>query len=159
MAFVCTLRSQSSSPLAVVATSSLATVVYPIGYDDHDDRVYQLFVSFGRAPGGIVEYSFCITCIHNDGVVHDFWDSKVVAGVIPSKDRVLILQLLLDATKRLIKETNYPEVTMHTFATNLPPKALVKYRYIAQIFMNEGYKVREKEKRGQHIWWFERTTE
>jgi hypothetical protein len=77
--------------------------------------------------------------------------------MISSNDRALIRGLLLEATNRLIEETSYP--TMHTIATDLPPKALVKYRFIAQMFMNHGYKVRTKENRGQHIWWFERTTE
>jgi hypothetical protein len=72
MAFVCTVGSQSSSRPGLAATSSQTSVVFPIGYDDDDGRIYQLFVSFGRAPGGIIEYSFCITCIHNDGVLHRF---------------------------------------------------------------------------------------
>ena len=159
MAFVCTLSSQTS-PLPVVATfrRSLATLVYPIGYDDEDGRPYRLMVSFGTAPGGIIEYSFCIVCSHNNGVVHDFWDSKVIANMIPRDDRRLILALLLDATTRLVRDANFPEVTMHTFAFDLPPKALVKYRHIAQVFRNEGYGVRETVRRGQYIWWFERET-
>lgn len=158
MAFICTLGSLTSLEPVVAASKQLSTLVYPIGYDDRDGRAYQLFISFGSAPGGIIEYSFCIVCIHNNGVAHDFWDSKVVAGMISRDDRRLILQLLLEATTSLVRDTLFPEVTMHTFARDLPPKALVKYRFIAQIFTSEGYSVRETERRGQHIWWFRRET-
>lgn len=113
-------------------------------------------VSLSRAPGNIIEYSFCILCIHQNGVVHDFWDSKVVANMISSADRQLIRAVLLDATASLVQGTNFPEVTMHTFALDLPAKALVKYRLIAQIFTNEGYNVRQTVRHGQYIWWFDR---
>ena len=61
---------------------------------------------------------------------------------------MLILALLTDATKSLIRSTQFPEVTMHTFARNLPQKALVKYNNIAQVFADEGYTVRHQEQRG-----------
>jgi len=70
----------------------------------------------------------------------------------------LILRLLLETTAHMIKSSQFPEVTMHTFSRDLPPKALVKYRHIAQLFMREGYRVRTEDRRGQHIWWFERKT-
>jgi hypothetical protein len=157
MAFVCTLSSQSPL-LPVVATyPTLTSLVYPIGYDDVDSRTYQLFISFGTAPGGIVEYAFCIVCTYQDGVAHDIWDSQVIASTIRKKHRALILALLIDATRSLIRSTQFPEITMHTFAHNLPQKALVKYRNIAQVFVDEGYTVRHEARRGQHVWWFERT--
>jgi len=157
MTFVCTLSSEDPLLAPVVSASdSRATLVYPIGYDDEDDSSYQLFVSFDRAPGGVVEYSFCITCTYSSGVVHDFWDSKVVANMISSSDRASIRALLLDATARLIENTNFPEVIMHSFAPGLPPKALAKYRRIAQLFRNQGYRVRETVRGGQCIWRFNR---
>jgi hypothetical protein len=84
------------------------------------------------------------------------WDSQEVASVIPKSDRGLILRLLLDSTQHMIRSCRFPEVTMHTVTRDLPPKALVKYRYIAQLFTEEGYRVTMKERYGQHIWWFER---
>jgi hypothetical protein len=158
MAFVCTLRSDGSL-LPVVATyPKLTSLVYPIGYDDLDGRAYQLFISFGSAPGGIIEYSFCVVCNFIDGTSSDIWDSREVAATISKSDRALILRLLLEATGHMIKSSQFPEVTMHTFARDLPPKALAKYRSIAQLFNREGYRVRTEERRGQHIWWFDRKT-
>lgn len=156
MAFVCTLR---GSFLPVVATyPTLTSLVYPIGYDDADGSPYRLYIGFGTAPGGIIEYSFCVTHDPKGGEPRDLWDSQEVAAVIPKDDRALILRLLLDATVQMIRSQRFPEVTMHTFSRDLPPKALVKYSYIAQLFTNEGYRVRRLKRHGQNIWWFERKT-
>lgn len=78
--------------------------------------------------------------------------------MISKRDRGLILRLLLETTEHMIKSSRFPEVTMHTFLPDLPPKALVKYRYIAQLFSTAGYRVKTEERRGQHIWWFRRRT-
>jgi hypothetical protein len=160
MPFVCTLRSEGSLLPAVAAYPKLTSLVYPIGYDDLDGSAYQLFISFGSAPGGIIEYSFCIVCSSNDGTSHDIWDSREVAAVISKDDRavIVILRLLLETTAHMVKSSQFPEVTMHTFARDLPQKALAKYRDIAQVFYREGYGVRTEERRGQQIWWFDRKT-
>jgi hypothetical protein len=115
-----------------------------------------MFIGFGSAPGAIIEYSFCIVCVYSDGTTRDFWDSLEVAAVIPKGDRALILRLLLETTEHIIKISKFPEVTMHTFSRDLPPKALVKYRYIAQVFTSAGYRGTTEERRGQHVWWFKR---
>jgi hypothetical protein len=154
MAFVCILAAQTEADAVIDVSKKGTNLVFPIGYDDVDGSAYQLFVSFDVAPGGIIEYSFCIVRVHSNGVGHDFWDSQVIANMISSSDRRMVRALLLDATRKLVDDTLYPEVTMHTFNRNLPPKALAKYRLIAQIFRDAGYGIRETERQGQHIWWF-----
>ena len=156
MAFVCTLSPRGSLLPLVAADAKLTSLTYPIGYEDTDGSAYRLFISFGSAPGGIIEYSFCIVSYSRDGTSRDFWDSREVAAMVSKGDRALILRLLLEATEQMIKSVLYPEVTMHAISRDLPPKALVKYRYIAQLFANEGYRVRTKQRHGQHIWWFDR---
>ena len=144
MAFVCTLR---GSILPVVPTfPTLTSLLYPIGYEEADGSPYRLYIGFGTAPGAIIEYSFCIVHVDNEGTTHDLWDSQEVASVIPKGDRTLVLRLLLDSTQKMIRSCRFPEVTMHTVTRDLPPKALVKYHRIAQLFTDEGYRVRTKER-------------
>jgi hypothetical protein len=117
------------------------TVLVPVGYDDVDGRTYSLFVTFATVPGGNTDLSFCIVCNHKDGTTYDYWDSQVIGAIIPKPERTQILAVLLQIIRDVIAQSPFPEVVMHTFLPNLPPKALMKYLQIEQEFINQGYTV------------------
>jgi len=156
MAFVCTL--DDFSPGADVQPNQ-RSIFLPVGYDDADETLYQLYIGFDTAPGGITEYSFCLICIPPDSTTTDCWDAREVAVTIPSQDRVRVLEALLRCTSALLQVYQPESVTMRTFTRDLPGTALVKYDRITQIFIENRYTVSAKERRGHHTWTFVRATE
>lgn len=138
MAFVSTL---STIAPGIHATAAQSTFVIPVGYDDSDGRIYRLFATFSVVPGGDVDFSFCLVCNHKDGTSYDFWDSQVIATLIPPHDRAQILDLLVLVVRNILAQQRFPEVVMHAFLPNLPLKALVKFFKIEQEFRNVGYAI------------------
>jgi hypothetical protein len=156
MAFVCTL--DDFSPNADLQPNQ-RSIFLPVGYDDADETLYQLYIGFDTAPGGITEYSFCLICIALDGTTTDCWDAREVAAIIGSQDRARLLEALLGCTSALLQVHQPESVTMRTFIRDLPRPALVKYDRITQIFIENRYKVTAKERRGHHTWTFVRAVE
>ena len=135
------------------------TFLVPVGYDDVDGRAYRLFVTFATVPGGDTDLSFCIVCDHTDGTSYDYWDSQVIATMIPKPERAQILVVLLHIIRGVVTQSPFPEVVMHTFLPNLPPNALLKYFRIEQEFTNQGYATaRHVTPSGYYSWRFSRAT-
>ena len=156
MVFVCTLDDLSAK---ADPSASQRSIFLPVGYDDADETLYQLYIGFDTAPGGITEYSFCLICIAPDGTTTDCWDAREVAAIIPSQDRVRLLEAMLGCTSMLLQAYQPESVTMRTFTRDLPHSALVKYERITQIFIENGYGVTAKARRGHHTWTFVRAAE
>src|ERR1700733_6951553 len=131
MAFVCTAHQRA--PL-FETTPGQQACFQPVGHDDSDGRTYELYISFDTAPGGIIEYSFCIVCEEINGFTYNLWDSAMVAAIINSNDRAIVLDKLIILTLAILNVCKHSSFAMHTFTPNLPPKALVKYQRIAQLF-------------------------
>lgn len=156
MAFVCTVG--DLSPDADLQPNQ-RFVFLPVGFDDAGATLYQLYVGFDTAPGGITEYSFCLICIAPGGTTTDCWGAREVAAIVPSRERVRLLEALLGCTSALLRAYQPKSVTMRTFTRDLPRTALAKYERITQIFIDNRYAATAKERRGHHTWTFVRAAE
>jgi hypothetical protein len=159
MAYVSLITALLPPRIWAGAPGTQFTFLAPVGYDDVDGRMYRLFVTLGTVPGGDIDLSFCIVCDHTDGTVYDYWDSRDIGTIIPKEERGHILAVLLQIVRDVIVQAQFPEVVMHTFLPNLPPKALVKYLKIEQEFTNLGYAVvRSVTPSSYYSWRFSRAT-
>jgi len=139
MGFVCTAGEPGKSEIALIGDS----VLIPIGYDDVETKSYSLLISFDITGGGIDEFFFCvIEASHQDGTEVRYWSGLEVGKFTSREDRILIRQLLLEGTKRLLNHKAPKRVFCCTHDSDLPEKALEKHLLIAQIFKMCGYEVR-----------------
>ena len=131
-----------------------------IGYDDIEDKSYDLLVSLEPMPPGDLDFSFSI--VEHDGETdtdYSYYNSGDVGKFISATDRTLILECLLGATAHLLKVAQPARVTMSTMNEGAPEKANHKFIKLAHVFKACGYVVHTADVyHGERAWWMELDT-
>lgn len=96
----------------------------------------------------------------NDGHAYDYLDGKDTKSFITSReDRLFVLNCVLTAVSVIVDKRRPPALAMVTTTPHLPDRALEKFRKIAAMVRQLGYKGGTSDIwHGQHIWMFERLT-
>jgi hypothetical protein len=133
-------------------------VVLPIGYDDDAGIDYTLMVGFDEAPGGILEFFFCIIEVDViTGCEHTIWSGKYVSRKFTQYHRCVLREYLISVARRLLKLARPDIFIMTTYDENLPECALAKFHLLNEMFEEHGYNVYELERWcGKHSWRVER---
>ncbi len=155
MAFVCTISDGDFSG-SVFKKGFSHAAVYPIGYDDIDDKSYSLFVSLDPLVGddSIVELSFRV--IEYDGETDSeyvFWSGRDTAGFIKGDSRKAVLTLLAVAVGHLLNSAKPAKVLVCSMDKDAPEIADRKFIILGHVFENNGYSVKVADSyHGMRCW-------
>lgn len=139
----------------LVHESNSVALINLIGYDNTTLTSYAAAVSLSRNPTLEYELSFWIVETIGDDA-YELWDGRSTK-FLRGADRRFALDVIATASKLCVDRLRPAEVLMMTYASELPEKALTKYRRVAQAIRNSGYQVRETESYyGIRLWSFER---
>ena len=159
MAFVCILPPEGVSG-SFFDRITRHSIMVSIGYDDNEDKSYNLFVTLDPLPPGDADFSFSI--VEHDAETDtdfSFYNSGDVAKFIGAADRALILECLLGAAAHLLKVARPARVTMSTMNEGAPEKANHKFIALAHVFEACGYIVHTADSyHGDRAWWMELDT-
>ncbi len=161
--FRCALAELDEISLSVTTFGSSVVVQFPVGYDESTGFRYSIAAAFDAVPGygdDVKELAFWMTEYDpEEDVVYDLRDSLVVKAKIPAQsDRLAILGALRQMVGVLIDETSPRVVTMITYDANLPFQAMRRYRAIASVFAENGYRVGTSDPyHGRQTWMMERS--
>jgi len=136
--------------------------MYPIGYDDTEDKSYVLFASLDPVVGDdSLELSYRI--VEHDGATdseYSYWSGKDTAALIPKKeDRTSILAMSAVALNLLLNSAKPAKVFFCSRDAYPPESANEKFILLAHVFENCGYSVSTADPyHGLQCWWMERKT-
>lgn len=128
-----------------------------IGFDPSEPVTFYLSVHTYPVEtdyGFETEFGFCLAWAFN-ATGHDgySYELDLVRRIVPAPCRKHVFDMLLNYTRVLIRTARHPVFFMETFTPHLPPKALVKYEALNEIFTNLGYTVRSAPTLpGKHKW-------
>ncbi|UCI10473.1 hypothetical protein [Mesorhizobium sp. B1-1-8] len=136
-----------------------------IGYDDGTDHTYSVVVALSPIPGhgGLHDFElvFSIVETYVDGDhSHNYWDGNETKSFLSDVgERALTNAIVMTLVQRLIDVVAPDVVSMVTYTSNLPARALRKFHQIALLFAQNGYVVGEADPwNGQRIWMMTRGT-
>lgn len=141
-------------------------VRFILGHDTVDDTVFFMSVSLTTAANdGVYDLRFGIEerqADQPDWVVGTDYSIEYSKRVIPGEYRPVVLQYILEALRSIVGTCTPIKVTMQSFYSNLPDKAMVKYGRICDLMVECGLEVTIYERdgtNGKHYWLFERVIE
>lgn len=117
--------------------------MYPIGYDDAEDKSYVLFLSLDPVVSDETSLELSFSIVEYDGATdqeHTFWSGRDTV-FIPKDDRRAILRLLAVAVDNLLRTENPAKVFLCTRDSDAPEKANGKFIILAHVFKRCGYAV------------------
>jgi hypothetical protein len=134
----------------------LATV--PIGHNPESGHLYSVHVSLIRLEPfegfNNSELMFDIVEKNNDGSLF-FNNGLETQDFLVGPDRTAALEVICEVTASIVSQQQPDAIVMTTFQTNLPDKALNKYRCVSRAIVSAGYKGGEGNSfDGQRIWMF-----
>jgi hypothetical protein len=97
--------------------------------------------------------------VGNDFIVSaPAFDHETAKRVIPDDDRPVVLSLVLKAVRQLVRTAHADVITLSTYDTHLPERALTKYRQISDVLCRTGYRLHDSylDKAGHSRWVFAR---
>lgn len=134
----------------------LATV--PIGHDPENGHLYSAHVGLIRlkpfeGPNNS-ELMFDIIETNDDG--SQFIDNGLeTLHFLVGPDRNAVLEVICGVTANLVSQRQPDAIVMTTSQSNLPGKALRKYKYVSEAIRSAGYEGGEGNSfNGQRIWMF-----
>lgn len=130
-------------------------IITLIGYDNVTLTSYAAAVSLSRNP--TLEYELSFWIVETTGSdVYELWDGRSTK-FLRGRDRKFALDVIATASKLCVDRLRPAEMLMMTYASELPEKALLKYRDVAKAIQNSGYQVHETDSYyGMRLWSFER---
>lgn len=161
--FRCALAELEEVSFSVTTFGSSTVVQLPVGYNEETGLRYSIAAAFDAVPGygtDVRELAFWMTEYDPDeDVVYDLRDSLAIKEKIPAQsDRLAILDALRQMVGVLIDEAAPRVVTMIPQEANLPPRAMRRYRAVAAVFADRGYRVGTSDPyHGRQTWMMERT--
>jgi hypothetical protein len=130
---------ENGPDIEVETYGSRSFIVAPIGFDPAINAVYRLSVHILPAlDSDRMNFSFWVTEVGRDNMELDYWSGSRM-GFLLKHNRILILQLLLTATRNLIRTCQPKKVVMKCVYNDMPTRAMTKYHAINDIFVSEGY--------------------
>lgn len=134
----------------------LATV--PIGHDPENGHLYSAHVSLIRLEPfegpNKSELLFDIVETNDDGP--QFIDNGLeTKHFLVDQDRTAVLEVICEVTANIVSQRQPDAIVMTTSQSNLPVKALNKYRDVSEAIRSVGYEGGEGNSfHGQRIWMF-----
>lgn len=143
----------------VLAKSDECICIVPLG---HSFEVpVSLFVALSPLPGQFpdgFELVFSVVLARESPNEATFFDGLETLELIPDRgDRATVRNALHSAVEALIDAMQPQSVTMITYASGLPEKALRKFHEVAVVFQGKGYESGMADPfHGQQIWMMRR---
>lgn len=159
MAFVCTITIGAFSG-NVFKKGEAHAAIYPIGYDDVEDKTYYLFISLDPVIGEVEGFELSFRIIEYDDRFkseYSYLSGKDTAGFIKGDDRKMILLLLAAAAEHLRTYAKPSKVLVCSMDKDAPERANEKFMLFARLFELGGYSVTTRDfDHGLRCWWMKR---
>lgn len=157
MSFICNLPDDWSLVRPVIRGSGskwLSTL--HVGNNVDDTRSYSIVMGFEPQPGtDRAEYFFCISVWDNETNAHDrdFWSGQDTLRLFDHAVRSRIKIALGVSLRALLNRYRPHDVMFITHDEDLPPKALIKFAFIIDIYREFGYAARPYDSyKGKSMW-------
>jgi hypothetical protein len=155
MAFVCTITAESYHA-DVFRNGNAYSAIVNIGCDNEEPKSYSVVVGLEPNPAGQMELFFVVVEAFADGTEYEHW-SGLQTRFLSRQERVLVMEIIADATKSLIERAKPDCILVVTHDDNPPEKALIKHRMIVSIVAHSGYRVTQSDQyHGKMVWIAER---
>jgi hypothetical protein len=142
--FVATLHADAAGTI---------TIEFALGYDIERDTVVVMSVMLVRTDSylagrytGIYDLQFGIRQrdLRTNAVTSPDFGTESTSRFIPKASRAEVAEVLLRAIWALVDRTRPNHLTMETYYSHLPDKALEKYERIAILLNRAGFEVRDR---------------